>query len=347
MAPLNPDGTIGAPRTLAVVFATGYVTLLDVTHPERREVTVRLALPGMSQEIVPGRMVFAPQAGALYLRATGSNDVYVLTLSSRETSDPTENDFVVSINTLAAGSVPADVALFADGGRAKVLVANQLSMDLTVIDAATAEFVTIPVGEPVDRILVYPEDAPEVAVVFSQASPRQTVHFLELANVESLRGRNLTTLYGADPVLGMELVPGRPAALVTHDAARAVMSVLDLEDHTMSPFTGSSPLADYALTGDGAILAGFGAGRGQIGVVDLEHLSSRTIVIDNPPADVLTLAAAGGSPADPELRAIMVDHAAPFGLLTVIPDPLDAIRQSPFVLSGFLFEGLFDERYED
>ncbi len=347
MAPLQPDGSLGAPRTLAVVFATGYITILDVTHPERREITVRLSLPGMSASVTPSEMVFAPAAGAAYLRATGSNDVYVLSLTTRETSEPDENDFVVSINTLGAGSVPSDVALFADGGEQKVLIANQLSADLTVIDALTARFVTIPVGDPVDRILVYPEENPEVAVIFSGSSPRRTIHFLDLDGVEENLGRNLTTLEGAEQVVGMEMIPNRAQALVIHDHHRSVMSILDLYERTLSPFTGHHVLSGYTVTPDGQLLAGFSGENDRVGVVNLDFMSSRAVVLSHRPRRILTLQVGQGEPSDPELHAVMVDHNEPYGLLTVLPNPLADTADSTFAMRGFLIEGLFDDRLED
>jgi hypothetical protein len=347
MAPLLPDGSLGAQRTLAVVFADGYLTLLDVTHPERREVTVRLSLPGMDADVSPVEMVFAPFAGAAYLRASGTSDVYVLALTAREAASEDENDFVVSINTLSAGSFPSDVALFSDGGQQKVLIANQQSGDLTVIDALTARFVSIPVGDPVDRILVYPEQNPEVAVVFSQASPRRTIHFLDLANVEASRGRNLTTLEGAEPVVGIELIPGRAQALVVHDHDRSVISVLDLYERTLSPFTGHQALSDYAVTPGGELLAGFSGLDTRLGVVDLTHLTSRAVVLEHVPSQVLTLARDDDDSGDAELGAVIVVHDEPYGLLTVVPDPLHDTADTTFALRGFLIQDLFDDRHED
>lgn len=347
MAPLLPDGSLGSPRTLAVVFAEGYITLLDVTHPERREITVRLSLPGMSATVTPTELVFAPTAGTAYLRASGSNDVYVLSLTAREASEPEENDFVVSINTLGAGSIPSDVALFADGGHQKVLIANQASEDLTVIDALTARFVTIPVGDPVDRILVYPETNPEVAVIFSSGSPRRTIHFLELEGVEDALGRNLTTLEGAEPVVGMEMIPNRAQALVIHDHHRSVMSILDLYERTLSPFTGHEALSGYAMTSDGQLLAGYSGHDDRVGVVNLDHMSSRAVVLDHRPRRIFTLRLGRGESSDPELRAVLIDHHESYGLLTVLPNPLSDNADSTFALRGFLIDGIFDERFED
>jgi len=345
MAPLNPDGSLGTPRTLAVVFADGYITILDVNHPERREVTVRLALPGSSAVITPERVVFAPSTGTAYLRASGSNDVYVLTLTSRDSSDEDENDFVVSINTLAAGSVPADVALFNDGDRQMVLVANQQTEDVTVVDTQTAEFFTIDVGDPIDRILTYPPENPEVAVLFSQASPRQSVYFLELDDVEAHRGRNLTELRSDHYIVRVELIPNRALALVTHDDTRSVMSVLNIAEQTLSPFTGHAGLVGYALTVDGSLLAGYGQLQQRLGVVDLDHLSSHVVALDHLPSSVLALAATDDDLTDPELRTVVVDHGERFGMVTVLTEPLNSGREGAFVMSGFLLQGIFDERY--
>ncbi|MCK5652522.1 MAG: hypothetical protein KAJ42_14135, partial [Gemmatimonadetes bacterium] len=96
MAPLLPNGDLGDARTLAVVFADGYVTFLDMAHPERSEVTVHLTLPDLPQTIIPQEIVFAPEAGTIFLRCLGANDIYAFTLTARSPADPTENDFVIS-----------------------------------------------------------------------------------------------------------------------------------------------------------------------------------------------------------------------------------------------------------
>jgi hypothetical protein len=346
MAPLDGDGVAGEPRTMAVVFARGYVTLLDVTHPERRETTVRLTLPGMGGSIVPEKMVFAPSAGAAYLIASGANDVFVLTLTSRQPSAEDATDYVVSINTLAAGLVPADLLLFSAEGQAKILVANQRSQDLTVIDAMTAEFVSIPAGGPVDRILGYPEGDPQQAVVFSQGHGRNSIYFLDLVDVEARRGQNLHVLDSTDAVVGVERIPGRAQALVTHDAHRSALSLLDLSQRTLSPFTGHAALADYALTHDGRVLVGFSMGRRQLGLVNLDDLSVRTLALDFVPQGIYSLEAPPEA-TDAEYAAVMVDHGAVAGLLTVIPNPTAPSEESPFLVSGFLLQGLFDDRYDD
>lgn len=341
--PLSADGDPGAARTLAVVFAEGYLTILDVAAPERREVTVRLTLPGSGLSVVPDRLVFVPEAGTAYLRASGSNDIFVLTLTSRAPVDEEQNDFVVSINTLAAGTGPADLISFVPtGGRRKILVANQQSQDLTVIDGRSSEFFTIPVGAPVDRVLGYPADDPTTAVVFSQALRGREVHLVSLTDIDALRGSALTTLDAAARVGNIELVPQRPLALVRHDDPSAALSVLDLTDGTLSPLTGNGVLDQLAITADGSALAGTVVGSlTRLGIIDLAQITTRTLILEEAAERVFALRG-----ADDGGRAVVVLHDDLLGRVTVVPDARSAAPEDLFVLSGFLLEGVFDEPRE-
>jgi len=343
MAPLEPDGTLGTPRTLAVVFADGYVTFLDMEHPKRSEVTVHLTLPDHPQTVIPQEIVFAPEAGTVFLRCAGANDIYAFTLTARSPADPTENDFVISINTLATGSVPGDVGVFTDGTERKILVANQGSEDLTIIDALTSEFVSIPIGDPVDRVLLYPDPSPTVAVIFSQGSARTRIHFLDLEDVETQVGQNHDVLETNEPVQNIELIPGRDQALVLHDDSRSVMSVLDLTQRTLSPITAQGQLGGYVFTADGAHLAGFTYADTQVGLIDLSNLAVRTLQLTHAPARIFALQPDAEAAADAESRVVVVDHGDPAGRLSVIPNPSDPSRTSTYVLSGFLYEGLLSD----
>jgi hypothetical protein len=345
MAPVRSDGTLGEPRTLAAVFATGYITLLDVTNPERSEVTIRLTLPEMTQEIVGQEMVFVDEAGTAYLRASNTNDIYAFTLTARQPEDEVQNDFQVSINTLAAGSSPGDIAVFTDEGEQKVLVANRQSENVTLIDAHTSQFVTVTVGDPVDRILLYPEEEPHTAVLYSQAGRRSAVHFLDLRNLEENKGRNLSTLNAAEPVLSVDPIPARDAALVVHTDDRAVLSVLDLETRTLNPLTAHNTLSSFAFTASGGLLAGFTAGSDQIGLVDMSDLSVRTLQLLYRPAKVIGMRLPEGEEPGYEMNTLVVTHGGPFGRVTVIPNPRQADTENVYVMSGFLMEGFLDDRF--
>ncbi len=347
MAPVNPDGSLGEARTLAVVFAQGYITFLDVTHPERSEVTVHLTRPDDSAIITPQELVFAPEAGTAFLRSAGANDIYAFTLIRRTPENSQQNDFVVSINTLAAGTTPADVGVFVQDGARKILVANQGSEDLTIIDAYTSQFVNLDVGDPVDRVLLWPPSDPTTAVIFSQGAMRNRIHFLDLEDVEERVGQNLTVLTTTEPVQNIELIPGRDQALVLHDDSRSVMSVLDLTERTLSPLTSRGPLGGYVFTSGGDQLVGFTAGQDMLGVVSLNNLAVRPLPLAYYPTNVLALAPEPDAELDAESRTVVVDHGDPGGRITVVPNPGVSTRSQTYVMSGFLLEGLLNENREE
>jgi hypothetical protein len=347
MTPLGPNGTPGEPRTLAVVFATGYLTFMDVTDPQRSEVTVRLSLPEMNQDIIGRELVFVPQSGTAFLRTAATSDIYVFALTSRQTTEPTQNDFQISINTLPATTVPGDIAVFQDGDAQKVLVANGASGNVTVVDAHTSQFTTIPVGTPVDEILLYPADAPNQAVLYSTATALNTIHFLDLHDLEENKGHNLSTLNASEPILSIAPLPSGDAALVVHNDSRSVMSVLDLGDRTLNPFTAHSALFDYAVTGSGHLLAGFTEGMNQLGLIDLANLNVRTLQLAHEPVRVLGLRPPGEQSSASETNTLVIHHAADFGLLTVVSNPSTADSESIYVMSGFLMQDILNDRYED
>jgi len=347
MAPMKADGTLGEPRSLAVVFAEGYLTFLDITNPERREVTVRLTLPEMgSQDMIGQQMVFVPSAGNAFLRVSFSSDIYTFSFMERETNEPWENDFVLSVNTLAAGSVPGDIAVFDQDDEQKLLVANYSSKDIVVIDAYTSQFKSIPVGTSVDRIILHPESNPTTAIVYSKGYPQAKVHFLELWDLEEKMGRNLDTLHTSQPILSIEKIHGQNRFLVIHDDSRSVMSVLNPEEQTLSPLTAHSSLSGYTVNSSGTILAGYTGGSNQLGLVNMADLSVRTLVLAHEPRRLLALRRAPDADPDQEMNTIVVDHGEKLGLLTVISNPVTADRASTFVMSGFMLKDILDDRLE-
>ena len=347
MAPIRTDSTPGSPRTFAVVFAQDYLTFLDVTNPGRREVTVRLTLPEMgSRNMVGQQMVFVPSAGNGFLRVSSSSDIYTFTFMEREPTEPGGNDFVLSVNTLAAGSVPGDMAVYEQDGEQKVLVANYASKDVAVIDGYSSQLKSISLGSPVDRIILHPEKNPRLAIVYCKSSPQSRIHFIRLQDLEEMQGKNLDTLYTSQPVLSIDRIPGRDRFLVTHDDTRSVMSVLNPDEQTLIPFTAHAGLSGYAINTSGTVLAGFTAGGSRLGLVNISDLSVRTLMLAHVPRRVLALRKVEHVVEDGEMNAIVVDHESEAGLLTVIPNPLVADRENTFLMSGFLLGGVFDDRFK-
>ena len=91
------------PRTFAFILSADTLTVLDATHPDRREVSIRLDLGGA--RVVPEQVVFAPGSASAYVRSAGARDVLQVALEA-EAPDPTvpgANDFRATVAELGAG----------------------------------------------------------------------------------------------------------------------------------------------------------------------------------------------------------------------------------------------------
>jgi hypothetical protein len=323
-----------APRTLAVVLATGYLTFLDLTNPTRSEITVPLAPAGDATTITPEQVLFATAPPTVYVRADGASDLFALALDAHPTTDPAANDYLPSVNQPSTGVVPRDMITYRDAAGAWVLTADE-SQDMALISVDTGDFAVIPVGAPVDAILAVPPDAPTTAILFSRAQPSAEVHFVDLARLATDGQRAVSLRPLARPVHDLVAVPGGAQVVVMHDDSRTVVSILDLGPHrTDTPILGNVPLESFDFSSD-AYLLGVAAGLLRLGVLDLGTLNPLDVRLDFAPKRVMALDG-----------AVVVDHGAPEGLVTVLPSPA-ADRDQARVLDGFLLRGILDQEMED
>jgi hypothetical protein len=328
-----PGAEDPSPRTLAWVFAPGTLTILDASHPDRSEVTIRLSEGGT---VTPEEIVFAPQAGAAYLRASGARDVLAVLLSFEAPTgeDPRENDYQPALAELGAGGTPADVAVYDDiAGVRRVVAATPGTREVTVIDTDTAELRSIPTPDPIDRILLLPSDAPRVAVLASLANRVPRVHLLGLdAFGDELMPVNLRTVDLTEPVFDVVPVPSREMVMLVHDDARTVLGMLDVRTSTVAPIEGAGRLDAFDFTPGGDMLIGATRGVARIGFVTLDDLHPTDVRLDDVPAQVFAMASG----------RVYVDHGDPFGRASIL-ESSEASRADALVLSGFLIADLFEE----
>jgi hypothetical protein len=337
VVPGAPDAT---PRTFAFVLAPSSVTVLDATYPERREVTVRLSLDSSAATVTPREVVFAPAACAAYLRADGARDVLqiLLAFEAPAAGVANDNDYQPALAELGAGGAPADVAVYDDAaGVRRVLVATPGTQELTVIEARTGQFVSVNVGDPIDRVLLLPANdpanPPRVAVLASVGARGERVHIVDLAGIgDDLVPPEVHTLGLEAPVFDVVAVPNRELVMVVHDSARTVLGLLDVATATVAPLEGAGRLDSFDFSAGGEYLVGATRGIARVGTVDLRNLHPEDVRLDDLPAQVFALASG----------AIVVDHGDPYGRVTLLPRA-GARRDEAIVLSGFLLDGILDE----
>ena len=340
-----PDGVVLSPpmvipgaedqsaRVFAFILAEGTLTLLDLNHPARREVSIRL------DELRPRELVFAPNTATAYLRSDNATDVLAVVLSGEVPEDSTDNDYQPSLAELGAGAGPSDVAVYDDAiGRRFVLASMPSRRQVAIIDGDTGEFVTVSTPDAIDRIMLFPSDAsvpPKVALLASISQGLPRVHLLALDGItDQLVPVDLRTVNLAEPVLDVVEIPNSERAMIVHDAARTVLGLLDVSLGSVSPLEGVGRLDSFDFSDDGEYLIGATSDVERVGFLELGSLHPSNLRIDDTPGKVLSLV--GG--------AVVVDHGDPFGRLTFIPSST-ATRGESVVLSGFLLNDYLDEDY--
>ena len=331
--PMTVPGTDGA-RTFAFILSANNLTILDTSHPTRREISVRLDLGGPA--VVPREVVFAPKTASAYVRSDNARDVLQVILESVPQSGD-GNDFRPNLAELGAGGGPTDIAVYDDAaGKRYILATTPNTGEIVVIDADTGQFRSVPLAEPLDRILLFPTGAdvpPHKALFAGIAKALPRVHVLDLEHInDPLTQASLRTIKLEKPVRDVVPVPNRDLALLVHDDARTVLGLLDIGTESTSPLLGVGKLDSYDFSPNGAFLIGATPGVSRVGFVSLDNLHPTDFRLDDKPAKVLSAANA----------KIFVDHGDPLGHATVIPSPT-ALRDDAIVLEGFLTHDLLDE----
>ncbi|MGE0549052.1 MAG: hypothetical protein AB7O24_16395 [Kofleriaceae bacterium] len=324
-----------APRTFAFVLSMNNLTVFDANHPERREISIRLDLG--NDVVTPREVVFAPNTASAYVRSDNARDVLQVMLEATPPSETNANDYRPLLAELGAGGGPTDIAVYDDAsGRRYVLAATPNTGEVVVIDADTAQFRTVPLADPVDRILLFPSGGsapPHKALFASIRANGSRVHVLDLEHItDPLTQANLRAIQLPAAVRDVVPVPGRELAMLVHDDDRTVLGLLDMATESTAPLLGAGRLDSYDFMPDGSHLVGATPNVSRIGFVALDNLHPSDFRIDDPPVRVLSTTTG----------KIFVDHGDPLGHATVIPSP-QATRNDAIVLEGFLTHDLLDE----
>ncbi|MCX5743262.1 MAG: hypothetical protein NT062_12280, partial [Proteobacteria bacterium] len=320
---LDPD-----PRTFAFILSSNNLTILDVAHPTRREITIRLDLGG--QPVIPREVVFAPNTASAYVRSDNARDVLQVILTPDPPARADANDFRPVLAELGAGGGPTDIAVYDNAaGKRYLLAATPNTGELVVIDADTAQFRSIPLADPIDRIVLFPTSAtetlvPHQALLASIGAKLSRVHVLDLDALEDpLTQVRIEKIELDKPVRDVVPVPDRDMAMLVHDDARTVLGLLDIETRSTSPLLGVGKLDTYDFSPDGSHLIGATKNVSRVGFLALDNLHPTDFRLDDLPVRVLSTA--NGK--------IFVDHGQPLGHATIIPSP-KATRGEATVLAG-------------
>ncbi len=182
-------------RALAVVLSQNYVTILDLDHTDRTEISVPLCPQSTGCNYSPDQIVFDPVNLNIYVRAGNANDIFQITLTDLWPDLPTDgsNDFHASLSMLSVGTNPASMALYGSGSSARLAVLAPASKSLVIIDPSTSH--TLNIATPIPTNVIVPftfidptGEAKNQAMLVDTSYGSTSVLFADLQQVETTGG---------------------------------------------------------------------------------------------------------------------------------------------------------------
>lgn len=329
----------GEEVSFAAVLGADYVTLLDLDHADRTELSIPLTLDPALDFVEPSEVVFyqpdPTEDPVLYVAASGSQDVFAFTL--RGVDEPTEGGhrFVVAPNLHAVGAMATDLEPVALDGGDVLLVATGAAA-LWIIDTRSSAAARVELEGPVAEVMPVPaaDGVPASLLLWARNSP-----IVQLASIEGLEDsveRQIDTIALPGPVADVQLLPDGVSAAVSHADEKRSVSILRLDERSAAALTATAPLERSIWSDDGARLFVASSQEARLSVIDVADRHPEDLRLDEVPTGLVLVASAG---------VLVVTHDSPEGLVTFI-DATAPSRATARMLQGFLLEGLFNGRGE-
>jgi hypothetical protein len=320
-------GLPGGSRRLLAVLTDRDVGLIDLSDPQKGDITVRLSSSGA--HLTPAQIVVTDGDPArdddarLAVRVENDSSVILVDLLPNPAGDPTKaHDFSPTPNVVFAGGVPSDLAFVnTDGGlRLGALVPAQKS--LALIDPDTGIPTSVDLGAPFEKMSIVTSvvgagsAGADVALLWSTSST--SIAFVALGSTVGKPYKSVEKLELEVPVGAVFEVPApndRLRILAATDGR--TFYVLDLIARTASPILASDG-ATVSVAPDGRRAWMVAPYQPAIAELDLGDLHPRNLLLGQAVSDAFDVTRVDGG------RALVALHASPSVGITV----LDAERPS-------------------
>jgi hypothetical protein len=329
----------GGPRRLLVVQTDRDVALVDLSAPEKPEITVKLT--GGPEALEPtGLAVSDGEPGVdedarIAIRVQSDPNVIVLDLLPvpESKADESPHSFLPVPNIVYVGGTPTDIAFVrTDGGLRLAALVPSRSV-LTLVDPATGIASDVELGAPFERISIVTDivgqttNGSDVAMLWSTASPN--VAFVELGVTIGKPYKSVERIELAQPVASVMDVPAPNNHLkILASSSGTNFVVLNLLARTAAPIVASVGGTVAVPSPDGARAWMLAENQSSIAQLDLASIHPRNVVLSYPVRSVFDIERRDGG------RAVIALHALGTGAVTV----LDA--QSPSLQNSVEYLGI-------
>lgn len=316
-------------RRLLVVLTDRDAGIIDLSEPEKGDITVKLSSSG--ERLTPLQVAYSDGDPArdddarLAIRLDGDPSVILIDLLATPASEAGKvaHDWKPMPNVVLASGPPSDVSFVnTDGGlRLAALVPSKQS--LTLIDPATGISADIALGAAFEHLSLVTgivggtESGADVALLWSSSSPY--IAFVALGSTVGKPYKSVELLELEQPIARVVDVPSPNDQLkVLASADGQSFFVLDLLARTASPIVSSSYGIDLSVAPDGRRAWLFAPGGSNLAALSLSDLHPQNLILGNAIGGAFDVARRDGG------RALVAVHPAGAVGVTV----LDAERPS-------------------
>lgn len=312
----------GGARRFLIVRTDRDITLLDLEHLDRPEVTLVYSENTATTPPPPLQVIYddgdpddATDA-LLAVRLGESSDVILATFGPPDTDG---KDFSMKVNIVDVGGVPSFIDFVrTDGGlRLAALVPSRSDAVLVDPGSTVSEVVDLPLAfTSMRRITAALSSAPEggdVALLWGASS---SIAFWSLGSTSKTPYRSVSTAQLSFPVTTVQDVPAPNQHLKVLRGVSPDVFVLDLESRQSFPLESQLSSATTNVSADGERLWVYQEGSGRFSAVELPDLHPRSLYVSPGVAGVYDVERADGG------RSAIVLHRSG-GLSATVMDASD------------------------
>jgi len=315
----------GGKRRLLVASTDRDVALVDLSSPEKPEMTVKLT-SGADILQPSGTAVSDGEPGIdddarIAIRTANDPNVIVLDLLATPAGKESPHSFLPVPNINYVGGVPTDMAFVkTDGGpRLAALVPSKKS--LTLLEPVTGTTSSVDLGAAFERITIVTDivgagtNGGDIALVWSTSTPN--VAFVSLGVTIGKPYKSVERVELEEPVSSVIDVPAPNQHLkILAMPSGKNFVVLDLMSRTASPIPASKTGTRVVVSGDGLRAWMVASGEYPVAQLDLSTLHPKNLFLNNAVQDAYEVERRDGG------RAVIAIHPAG----TVGATVLDAVH---------------------
>jgi hypothetical protein len=241
-----------------------------------RTLVIPLATAGVAANLVPKRTVARVEGSTvhLYLIASNSNDAVHISL------DLSAPNMVVSLDQIASGPQPADIALVDTAAGLRILTVHAGAAQLSLLNPTTGTGTAVTLSTPSQHIQPYlGADGKPHALLWGDNNP--VLQRVDIEDIDKKKGKAVHDVTAGAGVAHVTALQSR--FLIQHNGAQ--LSAYDAENDRMTALSGMGSVKDVRVLTDAIWVLGSVQGGMRLARIDLANLSAQSME--------LTLQAAG------------------------------------------------------